>query len=96
MLQEVVLKQFYKKYKKPTYKEMVEITGIEQTRLFRIKNGSHMRVDELEKFLIHLEKDGLGLNLFFDCYQFLDLDTIEELERCIRRKVTLAKLRKEI
>ena len=67
MLQEVVLEQFYRKYKKPTYKEMVKITGIEQTRLFRIKNGSHMRVDELEKFLVHLEKDGLGLNLFFDC-----------------------------
>ncbi len=95
MLQRRVLEQLDKKLDKPTYKDLVEITGIEQTRMFRIRNGSLMRIDELETILGVLCDEGLSLNLFFDCYRYLDLETIAQIERKIRRKITTEKLKGE-
>lgn len=95
MLQKRVLEQLDKKLKGPTYKDLVEITGIEQTRLFRIKNGSLMRIDELETILSVLGDEGLSISLFFDCYKYLDLETIEQIERKIRRRITIEKLKME-
>lgn len=45
---------------KRTYKEMVQMTGIEQTRLFRIVNGVVPRLDEVEKLI----NSGLVPNIF--------------------------------
>jgi hypothetical protein len=93
MLQKVIMDQFQKKFSDPTYKQMVELTGIEQTRLFRIKNGSSMRLEEFEKILKLLSEAKNPLNLFFDCYRHLDSSSLAEVERNIQRKISLAKLR---
>lgn len=94
MLQKVILDQFVSKFKNPTYKEMVSLTGIEQTRLFRIKNGAEMKVSELEVFLDALSGENSSLELFMDCYKFLDVESVFEVERLIKRKITLAKLQR--
>lgn len=93
MLQKVIIEQFQKKFSNPTYKEMVELTGIEQTRLFRIKNGTPMRLEEFERILKLLSETNNPMNLFFDCYRYLDQKTISEVEHTIYRKIALAKLR---
>jgi signal recognition particle GTPase len=93
MLQKVIMDQFQKKFSNPTYKEMVELTGIEQTRLFRIKNGTAMRLEEFEKILKLMSETSNPMNLFFDCYKYLDQKTLSEVEQSISRKIALAKLR---
>lgn len=93
MLQKVIIEQFQKKFSNPTYKEMVELTGIEQTRLFRIKNGTPMRLEEFERILTLLSETNNPMNLFFDCYKYLDQKSISEVEHNIHRKIALAKMR---
>ena len=93
MLQKVIIKQFQKKFSNPTYKEMVELTGIEQTRLFRIKNGTPMRLEEFEKFLVLLSETKNPIALFFDCYKYLDQHSLNEIEQNIQRKIAIVKLR---
>ena len=64
MLQELVIDHFRKKFKNPTYKEWVELTGIEQTRLFRIRNGAPIKVNELERMINLLGDEGLSISLY--------------------------------
>lgn len=95
MLQKLVLDHFSNKFKNPTYKEWVALTGIEQTRLFRIRNGSPIKVNELETFISLLGDEGLSLTLYFDCFKYLDNESLISLEKEIRRKITISKLLKE-
>lgn len=92
MLQKVILDLINEKYENPTYKELVEISGLEQTRLFRIKNGTKMRIDEFEILLNLVSDEDCPMQTFLDCYRYLTIDAINEIEREIKRKLILAKL----
>lgn len=94
MLQKVIIEQFTKKHSDPTYKEMVGLTGMEQTRLFRIINGSAMKLNEFEIFLNLISHTESPLKLFLDCYLFLDSKSLRELENEIKRKITMANLKR--
>ena len=85
MIQQMVIEQFKRKYKNPTYKDWVKLTGIEQTRIFRIRNGSPIKIDELEKvlqalgsYLIDIHSQNETLQVTNTQFQFQVLDALAE------------------
>ena len=51
-LQKNVITSYMKKNFNPTLKKISKETGIQITRVFRILNGSEMKISELEKFSV--------------------------------------------
>ena len=51
MQQKIILNEFKKVFGDKSYRSISKITGIQNTRVFRIFNGSEMRVSEAEIFL---------------------------------------------
>ncbi len=49
-LQKTVLSEFKRNYPNLTYHEISKLTGIQQTRAFRILNGSELKISEYEIF----------------------------------------------
>lgn len=49
-LQSKVLDRFKKNYPDLSYKQISNLTGIEKSRVFRIFNGSELKISELEIF----------------------------------------------
>lgn len=94
MLQKAVWEHFEKKFGGATYKKIVELTGLEQTRLFRIRNGARMYLDEFEVFLELIGDRDNGLKLFMDCYRTLDSKSLNDLELIMERKMNLDLLKK--
>ena len=48
--QEVILNEFRRIFSCPTFREISKKTGIQQTRVFRLFNGTTMNVSEYEIF----------------------------------------------
>ena len=49
-MQQSIIHQYLQLRGRPTLKVMVEDTGIQMTRIFRLLNGSIMKVDEYQSF----------------------------------------------
>lgn len=56
-LQTAVLKQYKETFPKDKLKETSKRTGIQITRVFRILNGSEMKLKEYEAFELCIQKD---------------------------------------
>ena len=56
-LQKNILDEYVKVFKNPTIREMSEDTGIQMTRVFRLFNGSKMRLNEYVIFKSAIEKE---------------------------------------
>ena len=95
--QNEILKQYMELQKKPTLRSMASETGIQTTRLFRIMNGSPMKLSEFEilKKLIQ-KKMGLSrglVELSNECLLKLSSESIREIEKMIKRKLAILKLK---
>lgn len=49
-LQNLILKEFKENHPEATFRQISEMTGIQITRVFRIFNGSKMKINEWEAF----------------------------------------------
>lgn len=95
-LQMTILNQYMLLNNKPTLKSISEDTGIQLTRVFRLFNGSTMKLSEYQVFNRKVkEKMGLtdGLEaVAFECSLKLSPDAIKDLEVFLRRKIETWKL----
>ncbi len=96
-LQQSVLKQFMELYQNPKFKEASKITGIQQTRFFRLVNGCEMKIGEYQ-ILKKLVSEKLGLSnslqdLAGQCSIKLAQETIKEIEDHLMRKLVLWELK---
>lgn len=101
-LQTTILNQYMLLNFKPTLKQISEDTGIQLTRVFRLFNGSTMKLSEYQIFSKKVkEKMGLtdGLEeVAFECSLKLSPEAIKDLEVFLRRKIEtwkLAQIQKE-
>lgn len=54
-LQEKILREFQQAFPGETLRNISHLTGIQLTRVFRLMNGSAMKLDEYEAFLAAIE-----------------------------------------
>ena len=95
-IQKTILDQYSLLFGKPTLKEIARDTGIQVTRVFRIFNGSEMKLCEYQIFQTRV-KEKMGLTesleaLAFDCSLKLSPSAIVELEMILKRKIEVWKL----
>ena len=81
---------------KPTLKKIAADTGIQLTRVFRILNGSTMKLSEYQTFN-KLVKEKMGLTegleaVAFECSLKLSPEAIKDLEVFLKRKIETWKL----
>lgn len=95
-LQKTILNQYMLLNNKPTLKQISEDTGIQLTRIFRLFNGSTMKLSEYQVFNRRVkEKMGLtdGLEaVAFECSLKLSPEAIRDLEVFLKRKIETWKL----
>ena len=95
-LQKIVMNQYMLLNGKPTLKKISEDTGIQLTRVFRLFNGSTMKLSEYQIFSKKVkEKMGLtdGLEaIAFECSLRLSPEAIKDLEVFLKRKIEIWKL----
>ncbi len=97
--QKKLLDQYLELSQKPTLKVISEETGLQMTRVFRLLNGSAMRLSEYEIFH-HLVQRKLGLEtglpvLAEQCLQKLSAESLKEIEGMIKRKLALWDLKQK-
>ena len=90
-LQKTILNQYMLLNGKPTLKKISEETGIQLTRVFRILNGSTMKLSEYQIFN-RLVKEKMGLTdgleaMAFECSLKLSPEAILDLEVFLKRKI---------
>ena len=94
--QKIILEQYSLLFGKPTIKEIAKDTGIQLTRVFRLLNGSSMKLSEYLVFQKKVkEKMGLSYGLevlAFECSQKLSPTAIMELESILKRKIEVWKI----
>ena len=98
-LQKTILEQYMLLHEQPTYKKIAKDTGIQMTRVFRIFNGSVMKLSEFQIFQQKV-KCKMGLTnsleeLAFNCSMNLNQAAIKELETLLKRKIATWKLVKD-
>lgn len=95
-LQMTILNQYMLLNNKPTLKKISADTGIQLTRIFRLFNGSTMKLSEYQVFNRKVkEKMGLtdGLEaVAFECSLKLSPEAIKDLEVFLKRKIETWKL----
>ncbi len=95
-IQKIILEQYMLLHKEPTLKEIAKDTGIQVTRVFRLFNGSAMKLAEYQVFQSKVkEKMGLTASLealALECSHKLSPNAILELEAILKRKMEVWKL----
>lgn len=91
--QKRILEQFMKHFHHPTLRETSLMTGIQLTRVFRLFNGSEMKLEEYLIF-INLIKEETGKHsplskLAYECSYLLSLSAVKELEILLEQKLKL-------
>lgn len=101
-LQKTILNQYILLNHKPTFKQIAADTGIQVTRVFRLFNGSTMKLSEYQIFRTKVrEKMGLtgGLeDIAFECSMKLSPESIKDLETQLKRRIavwTLSQIEKQ-
>lgn len=94
-LQEKILEKFMDVYPGATFRFISAKTGIQMTRIFRVMNGSPMKLCEYEKFeeLISKKDQGGSEELFSECRKKLTQEALKELDNYMNRKLELWKLK---
>lgn len=96
-LQKVILGQYMLLNNNPTLKKISTDTGIQKTRIFRLFNGSTMKLSEYQIFQRKV-KEKMGLTdsleaIAFDCSLKLSPEAIKEIEVYLKRKIELWKIK---
>ncbi len=98
-LQNEILDQYMSINQNPTLKAVSLDTGIQLTRVFRLLNGSKMRLEEFEVFekrvKAKLSEENHLVELAQRCFYTLSKFEIEELAELMKRRVELYQLRKK-
>lgn len=96
-LQKIVLGQYMLLNQDPTLKKISSDTGIQITRVFRLFNGSTMKLSEYQIFQQKVrEKMGLTEALeaiALDCSLKLSPEAIKEIEVYLKRKIEIWKIK---
>lgn len=96
-LQKIVLSQYTLLNQNPTLKKISADTGIQITRVFRLFNGSTMKLSEYQIFQQKVrEKMGLTEALetiALDCSLKLSPEAIKEIETYLKRKIDIWKIK---
>lgn len=96
-LQKIILDQYMQLNKGPTLQKIAKDTGIQLTRVFRLFNGSTMKLSEYQIFQQRVrEKMGLSESLeviALDCSLKLSPAAILEIEIYLKRKIEIWKLK---
>lgn len=96
-LQKIILGQYILLNHNPTLKKISADTGIQITRVFRIFNGSTMKLSEYQIFQQKV-KEKMGLTdtleaIAFDCSLKLSPEAIKEIEVYLKRKIEIWKIK---
>lgn len=96
-LQKTILGQYVLLNEDPTLKEISSDTGIQITRVFRLLNGSTMKLSEYQVFQRKV-KEKMGLTdtleaMAFDCSLKLSPEAIKDIEIFLKRKMDIWKLK---
>lgn len=106
-IQEKVIKRYLDIHKNPTLKHISKDTQIQVTRVFRILNGSEMKLSEYQKFMDSIEKRAEANNnnpnekqflhqnldcLLEECESSLSTNSIAEIREYIKRKLKLSSI----
>lgn len=87
-LQQRTLRQYMQLRNQPALREISTETGIQQTRVFRLLNGSRMRLDEWEIFNTIVSKADSDLEkLARDCLNELSIDQLSSLQTMMKQKL---------
>lgn len=96
MLQQAILRQYQEHFPGLTYRAIAEHTGIQLTRIFRIINGSEMKLREYEIFYLKLQECGaVGERLSTlsrEAEKALSSTALQGLCGEVERRLKLAKL----
>lgn len=95
-LQRTILNRYLELNEKPTLKKIAKDTGIQLTRVFRILNGSTMKLSEYQ-IINKKVQEKLGLqesleSLASECEKILSPEAISDLEVYLKRKREVWKL----
>ncbi|MBL7663875.1 MAG: hypothetical protein JNM93_01990 [Bacteriovoracaceae bacterium] len=95
--QERLLKSYRQQRKNYTLIQMSQETGIQQTRLFRIFNGSEMKISEyaaIEKILYPEQKRNQSMidKLINEASQVLMPESLNEICQLIHKKLSIHQL----
>lgn len=98
-LQKTILSQYVLLNQEPTLKKISEDTGIQLTRVFRLFNGSVMKLSEYQVFQ-HRIKEKMGLTdalseIAFDCSLKLSPEAIKEIDVYLKRKIEIWKIKQD-
>lgn len=98
-LQEIIIKRYFEYFPKQSLREISAQTGIQITRVFRILNGSSMKLCEYEAFEeaickidLKSSKTELFLNLSKDCLRHLSEAKISEFMHEMSQAVKIKKI----
>ncbi|MDO9183202.1 MAG: hypothetical protein Q7U04_12375 [Bacteriovorax sp.] len=96
-LQKTILKQYMLLNEEPTLKNIASDTGIQVTRVFRLFNGSTMKLCEYQVFQRKV-KEKMGLTdtleaMAFDCSLKLSTEAIRDIEAYLKRKMEIWKIK---
>ena len=96
-LQKTILSQYMLLNEGPTLKKIMKDTGIQITRVFRLFNGSTMKLSEYQIFQQKV-KEKMGLTdtleeLARDCSLKLSPQAIKEIETDLKRKIEIWKIK---
>lgn len=99
-LQKRIIQQYLDLNPNITLRKISSDTGIQMTRVFRILNGSEMKIAEYEIFRKKVTEQ-LGLcgvleELAHECSISLSNDSIKEIEGLMKRKIQIKKLMNQI
>jgi len=96
-LQEKTLRDFYQKYNNPTLKIVSKLTGIQMTRVFRLSNGSKMKLEEYEIFkrLIVEERaeESELTNLIMKFEKIAKQSSIDQVSNLLTRNIKIWELK---
>ena len=99
-LQKTIIQHYMLLNHQPTLRNIAKDTGIQMTRVFRILNGSTMKLSEYEIFHQRV-KDQMGFsssleNLAHQCFNELNVESIKEIENLMSRKIAILNIKKEL
>ncbi len=99
-LQNQILRHYLELSDNTTLKRISKETGIQITRVFRLLNGSEMKISEYEVFkklvLTKLESSNPLEKLFNECTNELSISGLKEIEQIIMRKLELARAKNNL
>jgi hypothetical protein len=96
-VQKIILNQYMLLNQNPTLKNISKDTGIQITRVFRLFNGSTMKLSEYQIFQQRV-REKMGLtdaleSIALDCSLKLSPDAIKEIETFLKRKIEIWKIK---